>query len=100
MRVQLELDESFADIVNQIKTAAGSPKMKYSEFFDVAIGFLNWGVKQIEEGRIIASVDENADTYTQITMPLFDRIQQKRKKSIPPTPFPPPPQSTPPPPPL
>ncbi len=79
MRIQLELDESFSRIVSQIKTAAGNEKMSYRDFFDNAIGFLNWGVKQVQSGRIIAAVNEEEQTYVQITMPLFDRIQELSK---------------------
>jgi len=76
MRVQLELDDSVSRMIDQIKKSADYEKLSYREFFDIAIGFLNWGVKRVEEGSIIAAVDEEQETYAQITMPLFDRIQQ------------------------
>jgi len=75
MRIQIELDELGVETMNHIKSAAKREEMSHKEFFDNAIAFLNWGVKQLLKGRQIASIDEQNKNYTEMTMPLFERIQ-------------------------
>jgi large subunit ribosomal protein L7/L12 len=75
MRIQIELDELGVETMNRIKAAAKRDDMSHKEFFDNAIAFLNWGVKQLLKGRQIASIDDRNQNYAQMTMPLFERIQ-------------------------
>jgi hypothetical protein len=79
MRIQVQLDKRGEEIISEIKQAAEKEDMSYRELFDNAMAFLYWGVQQLQEGRTIASLDENEKNYKQVTMPLFDRVKAKPK---------------------
>ena len=74
MRIQIQLDSRGEEIIQEINKAA-QKDMSYRELFDNAIGLLYWAVQQLLEGRTIASINEDAKNYKQVTMPLFDRIK-------------------------
>ena len=81
MRIQIEMDDLGVATMDGIKAAAKKRDMSHKEFFDNAIAFLNWGVQQLAKGRQIGSFDEQNKNYIQITMPLFDRVQQPQALS-------------------
>lgn len=79
MRIQVQLDKRGEEILVEIKQATQKEDMSYRELFDNAIALLYWAVQQLQQGRTIASLDENEKNYKQVTMPLFDRIKVKPK---------------------
>ncbi len=82
MRIQVQLDKRGEEIIAEIKQAAGRDDMSYRELFENAMAFLYWAVQQRQAGRTIASIDEKAENYREVTMPLFDRVNPKVKAAV------------------
>ena len=50
----------------------------YKELFSNALTLLYWAVRQVKDGRVIASLNEKEATYKELSMPVLDRIKQPR----------------------
>ena len=70
MRIQLDLDDAGVELLDELKEATGLKTHK--ELFNTAITFLEWAVKQREQGRIIASMDEGDKNYKEIVIPALE----------------------------
>jgi hypothetical protein len=71
MRIQLDLDDAGTEVLDRLKEATGSKTHK--ELFNNAITLLDWAVKQRQEGRIVASLDETSENYRELQMPALER---------------------------
>ena len=56
--------------------AASGIKTK-KEFFNNALTFLEWAIKEKKAGRTIASIDETAHSYKEIVMPALSAVAQE-----------------------
>ncbi len=72
MRIQLDIPEASARSLKVLMRNAGV--RTYSELFNSALTALYWCIKEIGNGRIIASVDETGGRYKQLSMPIFDAV--------------------------
>lgn len=70
MRLQLDLDDSGVQLLDELKEATGLRTNK--ELFNTAITLLEWAVKQRQRGRIIASMDEQDKNYREVLIPALE----------------------------
>ena len=74
MRIQLEISESKS---KQIKAIMEKADFKtYSELFNNAVTLMQWSIRQIEEGRLILSVDQVSGKEKELVMPLLQHLEQ------------------------
>ena len=72
MRIQLELPE---ENVKELKALMADAHVEtYKELFSNALTLLHWAVKEVRNGRIIASVDEPAMKYKELVMPILQVV--------------------------
>jgi metal-responsive CopG/Arc/MetJ family transcriptional regulator len=68
-RVQLDLPEQRVRELDGLMKETGIATRK--EFFNQAISLLVWAIKEMKQGRIIASVDEENKQFKEVSMPLL-----------------------------
>jgi hypothetical protein len=71
-RVQLVLPAERVRMLDQLAAEAGLATRK--DLFNNALALLNWAVREVRRGRVIASVDESAQRFTELQMPMLDAI--------------------------
>ena len=76
MRIQLDLDDRGAESLDKLEKATGSKTHK--EFFNSAITLMDWAVKQRQQGRIVASMDEESENYRELQMPALEHAASAR----------------------
>ena len=50
----------------------------YRDLFNESLTLFKWAVKEVQEGRIVGSIDEAAQKYSDIKMNSFVYIEQNR----------------------
>lgn len=71
-RIQLELPE---DKVKQIEALMEESGLKTKkEYINNALTLLEWAMREVKSGRVIASVDEREKRYKEILLPALDNI--------------------------
>jgi hypothetical protein len=81
MRMQIELPESD---VHALKTLMGEANIEtYKDLFKNALVLLYWAVREVKNGRIIASiraeeVDQSNISCKQIVMPVLERLAESK----------------------
>jgi len=78
VRVELELDNQGAELIEELKMLTGIKTHK--EFFNNTITLFEWAVLQEIKGRSVCSVDEENKNYKQLVMPSLQRARQSDKK--------------------
>jgi len=75
MRLQLEMPE---DDVRQLKALMAEAGIDtYKELFGNALTLLKWSVREVRDGRIIASLDEKRGKYKELAMPIFEAVARR-----------------------
>jgi hypothetical protein len=77
MRIQIEIDDTGSDVLDRIKQSTGVTT--YKDIFNNAITLFEWAIRQREEGRVIASLDERTKKYKEMTMPALEEAQRRSK---------------------
>ncbi len=77
MRIQIEVDESGARVLDQIKKSTGLNT--YKDIFDNGLTLLLWAVRQRTEGRVIAALDEQSKNYKELQMPALEEAARRSK---------------------
>ncbi len=74
-RLQFEVpDEKVVDIDALVEKTGLKTR---AQLFNVAYAFYNWAIRERENGRIIASVDEKQGKYKEVEMPGFPVMEEK-----------------------
>lgn len=68
MRIQLELEDT--GLIDRLKHSTGVKTHK--DLFNNAVTLLAWAVRQVERGRIVASVNEKTEDYRELQMPALE----------------------------
>jgi hypothetical protein len=71
-RVQFELPEAKIKDLEILMEDSGTPTKR--ELFNNALTLLEWAVKERKRGRVIASVDEKNERYSELQMPILSAI--------------------------
>jgi len=61
--------------LEELMVVVGAPTKK--DLINNALSLLNWMVKEVKDGRIIASLDEVEMKYKELVMPLLDEIKAR-----------------------
>lgn len=77
MRIQLDLDDPGVNLLDELKEATGLKTHK--ELFNTAITLLDWAVKQRQQKRIIASMDEDNKNYKEILIPALEYAAKRAR---------------------
>lgn len=82
-RVQLQLDIPQARLaeLHRLRELAGFDSLR--ELFSNSLTLLHWAVDQRRQGRSIASVDEEQQTWRELHMPFFDKVAADSASSKP-----------------
>ena len=79
MRIQLDLP---AERVEDLKSLMARAEMEtYKELFDNAFTLFEWAIDEVESGKLLASVDEESEKYSEVIMPVLRRVRKKSKRS-------------------
>ena len=71
-RLQFNVSESMND---ELAELMGKYSMKSkTELFNNSVTILNWASKQLEQGRIVGSIDPQTDSYRELSMPIFENV--------------------------
>ena len=71
-RVQLVLPAERVRMLDQLAAEAGLATRK--DLFNNALTLLNWAVREVRRGRVIASVDETTQRFTELHIPMLDAV--------------------------
>ncbi len=74
MRMNIELPEAQVDDLKLLMGKLGVET--YKDLFNNALTLLEWTVGEVVAGRAIASVDEEANKYRELAMPIFESARK------------------------
>jgi hypothetical protein len=80
MRIQFDVPEPMLDHLKTLMRTIGVET--YKDLINNALTLLDWTVSEVQAGREIAAVDEQAQKYRELAMPILDharRVAQQRK---------------------
>jgi hypothetical protein len=77
MRIQLDLDIEGVKILERLKELTGLKSHK--DLFNNSITIFDWAVRQRLQGRIVASIDERAESYREFDMPTLSFAAARAK---------------------
>lgn len=73
VRVQLDLPENRVRELEELMREVGVTTRK--EFFNHALSLFRWAIKEMQDGRVIASVDTTTERYKEMVMPLTINVK-------------------------
>jgi hypothetical protein len=73
-REQFELSETHSRLLTKLMEECELPTKKAT--LENALTILGWAVKEIKNGRTIASVDEQEKRYRELTMPALEAVRR------------------------
>jgi hypothetical protein len=74
MNIQFEIsDQEVAKLDEMLKKTGLTT---YEDLFNNTLNLFYWATEQVKTGRIIASVDKEAQKYTEAKMPVLDYVAQ------------------------
>ncbi len=53
-----------------------------TEFINNAVTLLSWAIREVDEGRVIASVDEKAERYREVLLPALENVVARKRLSV------------------
>lgn len=81
IRIQFELTGQSVCELGRLMDITGVATRK--ELFNNALTLLEWAIKEKQEGRIIASVDEEKQEYKEIVMPILSNAAKAKESNDP-----------------
>jgi hypothetical protein len=77
IRIQLDLPAEKVKELEELMEEINISTKK--DLFNTALTLLAWVVDERKEGKKIASVDEEKDTYKEMVMPFFAFLRRRKK---------------------
>ena len=71
MKIQVEVPSENARPIDRMMEE--NHISSYKELFNTALTVLFWCLKEVKNGRIIASLDEETGKYKELSIPAFER---------------------------
>lgn len=78
MRIQIDLPNEKVQELKALMKTVGLET--YKDLINNALTLLNWTVTEVQAGRSIAAVDEVANKYRELAMPIFEQAKREAKK--------------------
>ena len=72
-RIAFEIPKQENDKLEKLARESG---LSLLGFFQNASAMFEWALKELKNGRTIASIDEENASYTEVTMPCFEAIKK------------------------
>jgi hypothetical protein len=79
--MNIELPEARLDDLKLLMGKLGVET--YKDLFNNALTLLEWTVGEVEAGRAIASVDERANKYRELAMPILENARKSARRPPP-----------------
>ncbi|MGH9453393.1 MAG: hypothetical protein ACRD2O_05430 [Terriglobia bacterium] len=79
MRIQLDFDEDGVNLINEIKESTGLST--YKDVFNNALTLFEWAIRQGQKGRVVGSLDEENENYSELQMPALQRASRRAAKA-------------------
>ena len=77
MRIQLELPPVKVQELKDVMEEAGIET--YKELFNNALTLLDWAIREVKDGNVLASLDEKNDRHRVLVMPVLERIGRRNQ---------------------
>ena len=74
-RIQFELSDDKVAELEKLMAESGIKTKK--ELFNNALTLLEWAIKERKAGKTIASVDEKANRYKELLMPVLSAVAKE-----------------------
>lgn len=75
-RFQVETSDVMDKAIDRLMARVGLRTKK--ELFENALSLMSWAVREVERGRVIASVDEKNERYSELQMPFLQHVVETR----------------------
>jgi len=80
MTIELKLSEDGAKGMQELMSETGLST--YRELFDSALSLFEWAANEIKDGRNIASVSEERQSYRVVEMPALQQVARRRPRQM------------------
>ena len=77
VRIQFEIPEDRLESLDALMEEAGIKTR--TELFNNAMTLLKWTIRQRREGRKIASVNYEENSFIELEMPIFEYVEEKAR---------------------
>jgi len=78
-RLQIEISSTRAEEISVLMETFDIGTKK--DLFNNAISLLQWAGKELKRGRIIGSIDQDTESYNELSMPIFSNIENESDES-------------------
>jgi hypothetical protein len=79
VRLQFEIPQDRLPALDALMEDAGIRTR--TELFNNAMSLLKWAVRQRKDGRVIASIDYDGDSFRELVMPILEEIERPHTDS-------------------
>lgn len=77
VRLQFEIPMDRLEALDALMEEAGMKTR--TELFNNATTLLRWAIRQRREGRAVASIDYDDNSFRELEMPIFEHVGEKPK---------------------
>lgn len=77
IRLQFEMPQDKLIELDRLVAETGASTRK--EYVNSALTLFKWAIREIQEGKAIASIDAN-EKVTELAMPLLENVEPSKKK--------------------
>ena len=78
--IAFRMDDEYLEVID--RQMFKSDIFSRKQYFEYALALFGWAIEASNNGRIIASVDTEKDTYREISMSPLDRVRLMVDKEI------------------
>ena len=78
-RYQIDMTPAGLKRLEELKAAIDATSNK--DLFDEALTLLDWAVTQVQNGRIIASIDEKKNSFRELSMPGLEKARRMARET-------------------
>jgi hypothetical protein len=79
VRLQVEMTKERLKSVDTLAELTGMASRK--EFLDNALTLMAWAIRERQKGRMIASVSQDQESFTELMMPCFELSSNEAERS-------------------
>jgi metal-responsive CopG/Arc/MetJ family transcriptional regulator len=80
VRIQLDMPDERVKELDALMETTGASTRK--ELFNNALTLFEWAVKEKKHGRMIASVDEQANHMKELLMPALESVRKEQNEEV------------------
>lgn len=76
MNLKFEISEAEVEKLDELMKESGIDS--YRDLFNTSLTLFQWAIQQTKEGKVVASVDETAQKYTEVQMDALIYVAEKQ----------------------